>query len=171
MKCGSGDASNEGGEGGLFRAERRRERRNDKKSKRKNENGRRSRSIGPRPSGRLCRPSAIRETERGAPFGAARQSEGSRRRKTRRAPRTFAHPRARARGARRGFRDGVAPGVPARSGLADWRDTPAHSPQLALGVTARHAVRVPVAATHRRGRPEERSTPPTEQSSPVCPRE
>ena len=62
MKCGSGDASREGGEGGLFRAERRRERRIETK---KNEK-RSSRSIGPRPIGRLCRPSAIRETERGA---------------------------------------------------------------------------------------------------------
>lgn len=84
------------------------------------------------------------------------------------APRTFAHPRARARGARRGLRDGVAPGAPARSGVADWRDAPAHSPR-ALGVTARHAVRVPVAATHRRGRPGGRSTPPTEESSPGVP--
>jgi hypothetical protein len=84
------------------------------------------------------------------------------------APRTFAHPRARARGARRGLRDGVAPGAPARSGVADWRDAPAHSPR-ALGVTARHAVRVPVAATHRRGRPAGRSTPPTEESSPGVP--
>ena len=84
------------------------------------------------------------------------------------APRTFAHPRARARGARRGLRDGVAPGAPARSGVADWRDAPAHSPR-ALGVTARHAVRVPVAATHRRGRPGGRTTPPTEESSPGVP--
>ena len=35
MKCGSGDASNEGGEGGLFRAERRRERRIETKKTKK----------------------------------------------------------------------------------------------------------------------------------------
>ena len=116
---------------------------------------------------RAVRARESRDSARGSPRVRAKRVDGGVRRRGE-APRTFAHPRARARGARRGLRDGVAPGAPARSGVADWRDAPAHSPR-ALGVTARHAVRVPVAATHRRGRPAGRSTPPTEESSPGVP--
>ena len=116
---------------------------------------------------RAVRARESRDSARGSPRVRAKRVDGGERRRGE-APRTFAHPRARARGARRRLRDGVAPGAPARSGVADWRDAPAHSPR-ALGVTARHAVRVPVAATHRRGRPGGRSTPPTEESSPGVP--